>query len=139
MYFFLLAVDVELYVSGAEEQLQQRLRDEEAQRLAAQAQRTAAQEQQAHNSLATSATGSASQQPTGVPDESTYINYEDEDFVDDANFESAHVAPASAVGENRSLSAGYASMSASSAHRIYPQPCVALYDFKVALPKLDSF
>ena len=130
-------VDVESYVSGAEEELKQRVCLAEAQKLAAahqqqQQQQQTQQRQQPHNSTSNCASVTSHPTSTGAPDDSTYINYEDEDFVDDAAFDASHVAPASGVGENRSLSAGYASMSASSSHRAYPQPCVAIYDFKVS-------
>lgn len=60
-----------------------------------------------------------------IPNDSTYINYEeDDDFVDDT-FEATERARAS-VGD-----AGDVDSMTYSSGRTFPIPCVALYDFQV--------
>ena len=74
---------------------------------------------------------SAGTTTTAAPHNSTYINYEEEeDFVDDAfHASSSPAAATAAVHDSQSMSTGYASMTAPG--QLYPQPCVAIYDFAV--------
>ena len=66
------------------------------------------------------------QSSSSLPNDSTYINYEEEDdFVDETFETSDGVATTTAVTTTETESVGYSS------GRVYPQRCIALYDFQV--------